>query len=66
MIERRTFLKSTLGALGALALGLPAARLFAAEPISGLAAGAVGEGLHLVDGWILTSADLRAIATHEI
>ena len=67
MVERRTFLKSTLGALGAFAIGLPMARLAAAETLPGLAAAkGLGEGLHFVDGWILTSADLDAIALHEV
>ena len=68
MVERRTFLKSTLGALGAFALGLPMARLAAAETPLGLATAAtsLGGGLHFVDGWILTSADLDAIASHEV
>ncbi|TPE52984.1 hypothetical protein [Amaricoccus solimangrovi] len=66
MLERREFLKGTLGALATFALGLPAARLLAAEPASALAASQIGPGLHLVDGWILTTADLRAIAAHEV
>lgn len=68
MVERRIFLKSSLGALGAFALGLPMARLAAAETLPGLAATAkgLGDGLHFVDGWILTSADLDAIASHEV
>ncbi|MFQ8430592.1 hypothetical protein [Amaricoccus sp. W119] len=66
MLERRGFLKGALGALASIAFGLPAARLFAADPVTALAGESIGEGLHLVDGWILTTADLRAISSHEV
>lgn len=65
MLERRGFLKGALGTLASLAFGLPAARLFAADPVTALTAESLGEGLHLVDGWILTTADLQAISSHE-
>ena len=66
-MERRAFLKSGLGAFVAFALGLPAAKLLAAEPPAGLAAApALGGGLHFVDGWILTTADLESLAAHEV
>lgn len=66
-MERRAFLKSTLGAFAALALGLPGARLFAGEPLAEAAASkALGGGLHFVDGWILTTADLESLAAHEV
>lgn len=73
-MDRRAFLRSTVAGCAAFALGLPAARLFAAEPaaalgragLGGFGAGALAEGLHFVDGWILTAADLRALADHEV
>lgn len=65
MLERRGFLKGAFGALVSMAFGLPAARLLAADPVTALTAESLGEGLHLVDGWILTTADLRAISSHE-
>lgn len=69
MLDRRTFLTSTFGAVAALAVGLPAARALA-EPLAGLAPGglpaSLGQGLHFVDGWILTDADIRALGSDAV
>jgi hypothetical protein len=67
-MERRTLLKALLGTAATFALGGPAARLFAAEPLASelaLARG-LGGGIHFLDGWILTTADLDALALHEV
>lgn len=67
-MERRTLLKTLLGTAATLALGGPSARLFAAEPFAGDLALArqLGGGLHFLDGWILTTADLDALDTYAL
>ena len=65
MTTRRKFL--TTGALGgAAALAALAPGLGAAGPAAAAAAPATGGALtfHIVDGWVLTSEDLKALGLH--